>query len=121
MAHSKLLAALRGALPATITVALCNVAAADPVPSLELRGFNPPSDPSSGLYFEPASAPDTLDWNGSLWLSYAYRPVTLRNPADEDDVFAVIEHQLKGRGIDHRGHLKVAGVEAIAQHHDVTG
>lgn len=65
-------------------------------PSLDLRGFRPSTDPASGLYFEPASSPATLDWNVGLWLSYAYKPITLRDEATNEAVFDVIGHQLTG-------------------------
>lgn len=75
--------------------------AQDPVPSLDLRGFNPPSDPGSGLYFEPAASPATWDFNAAWWNAYSWRPVTLKGPALEDPArdevrFKVIEHQLTG-------------------------
>jgi hypothetical protein len=65
-------------------------------PSLDLRGFHPSTDPSSGLYLEPAASPATLDWNVGLWLSYAYKPITLRDAATDEAVFDVIRHQLTG-------------------------
>src|SRR5262245_56730736 len=67
------------------------VAAAGPRPSLDLRNFHPSADPQAGIYFEPAASPRTVDWSAAAWLSYAYRPVTLRDPADEI-AFRVIEH-----------------------------
>ena len=68
----------------------------DIVPSLDLRGFDPPTDPYGGLYYEPASSPTTGDWNLALWNNYSYRPVTLRDPATDDIVHDVIRHQLGG-------------------------
>lgn len=65
-------------------------------PSLHLRGFHASSDPGSGLYLEPASSPATLDWNVGLWLSYAYKPITLRDADTDEAVFDVISHQLTG-------------------------
>ncbi|MBW2524543.1 MAG: thrombospondin type 3 repeat-containing protein, partial [Deltaproteobacteria bacterium] len=85
-----------GAVFAATLVAAPHAAAGDPVPSAELRGWSPALDPHSGLHFEPASSPDTFDWNTALWLSYAYQPVTLRDPATDETVFAVVEHQLTG-------------------------
>ncbi len=93
------LSPLRAALWAVATAALAltsRQALADPNPSLDLRGFNPPTDPASGLQLEPARCPDTLEWNAALWTSYAYRPITLRDPATGDVGFDVIEHQLSG-------------------------
>ncbi|NUQ72286.1 MAG: hypothetical protein HUU21_01890 [Polyangiaceae bacterium] len=65
-------------------------------PSLDLRGFRPSTDPASGLYLEPASSPASLDWNVGLWLSYAYKPITLRDAATDEARFDVIRHQLTG-------------------------
>lgn len=70
--------------------------AAESTPSLNLRGFNAPTDAASGLYLEPASSPETLDWNAGLWLVYAYRPITLRDAATDAIRFEVIGHQLTG-------------------------
>jgi OOP family OmpA-OmpF porin len=72
-----------------------NVVSAD-VPSLDLRGFNPPADPNGGLRFEPAASPDTLEWNAALWASYSYNSVTLRDPVADEVAFKVLEHQLSG-------------------------
>lgn len=73
-----------------------NAAAADGIPSLDVRGFNVSSDPASGLYYEPASSPATFDYNAALWLSYAHAPVTLRDPATDEVANRVIGHQLSG-------------------------
>jgi len=65
------------------------------VPSLDLRGFNPPVDPHGGLYYEPAASPETGDWNLALWSNYTYRPVTLRG-TDGEVAEEIISHQLGG-------------------------
>jgi OmpA-OmpF porin, OOP family len=77
------------------------------VPSLDLRGFHPSTDPASGIYLEPADAPGTGEWNAGLWFSYAFRPVTLRDAQTHSIVFDVQKHQLTGDftanvGIAHR-------------------
>src|SRR5262245_58730621 len=81
------------ALASLAVVVSSPASAADPVPSLDLRGIRVPMDQASGLYFEPASSPATLDWNAALWLHYAHRPITLRD-ANDDTAFKVISHQL---------------------------
>jgi hypothetical protein len=90
----------RRAALALVALALCWVdraAAQDKVvPSLDLRGFDPPTDPNGGLYYEPASSPDTGDWNLAMWSNYTYRPVTLRNPSTDEVAFEVISHQFGG-------------------------
>src|SRR5271156_6723416 len=68
--------------------------AADPVPSLDLRGFHAPTDAASGMYLEPAASPDTGEWNVGLWANYVYSPVTLTNPATGAATFHVLRHQL---------------------------
>ena len=68
--------------------------AADPVPSLDLRGFRAPVDPSSGVFVQPADAPDTGEWNVGVWLSYAHRPITLRSAKTGEVAHSVISHQV---------------------------
>jgi len=50
---------------------------ADPVPSLDLRGFHPSTDPAASLYLEPTATPGHLKWNVGAWASYAHRLVTV--------------------------------------------
>jgi OmpA-OmpF porin, OOP family len=75
-------------------------AVADPVPSLDLRGFHAPTDPASGLYLEPADSPNTGEWNVGLFTNYSFRPVSLAgtstSSAPAPPPFHVIEHQLTG-------------------------
>ena len=68
--------------------------AADPVPSLDLRGFHAPTDPGSGLSVQPAEAPATGEWNAGLFTSYAYRPVTLQKAPGNAVPLDVIAHQV---------------------------
>ena len=84
---------------ATLTVAITLTSAAaaqDPVPSLDLRGFNPPADPKGGLYYEPAASPDTWEWNAAWYSSYSWRSATLRDPAADEVKNKIVEHQLTG-------------------------
>jgi hypothetical protein len=82
------------ALAALAPLASSPARAADPVPSLDLRGFRAPIDPSSGVYVQPADAPDTGEWNVGAWFSYAFRPITLRDAKTGARVFDVQKHQL---------------------------
>ena len=91
------------ALLAALALALALVLAPRPalaqqatVPSLNLRNFRAPTDPASGLYLEPASSPGTGQWNAGLWLSYAFQPITLRDPTTNSVAFDVIRHQVTG-------------------------
>jgi len=91
---AKLLTArLGGLVAATAAFVAAPALAADPAPSLDLRGFDPPAAPRSGLHFEPASSPATFDFNAALWTNYSYRPVTLRN-TDDEVAYSVVGHQL---------------------------
>jgi hypothetical protein len=71
-------------------------AAADAVPSLDLRGFTAPTDPGSGMYVQPADSPGTGEWSVGLFTSYAFRPVTLRDAKTDAIVFDVIKNQISG-------------------------
>jgi hypothetical protein len=68
----------------------------DPVPSLDLRGYRPSTDPRGGLFLEPASSPDHGEWNVGAYLSYVNRPVVLREPGTGTLAFQVLAHQLTG-------------------------
>src|SRR4051794_24908152 len=67
--------------------------AADPVPSLDLRGFHPSTDPAANLYLEPTATPGHLKWNVGAWASYAHRLVTLTD-ASGAEVAVPVENQL---------------------------
>jgi hypothetical protein len=67
-----------------------------PVPSADLRNFHASTDPASGLYLEHAATPGTAEWNAGLWMSYAFRPITLRDPTTKAIAFNVIRHQITG-------------------------
>lgn len=67
--------------------------AADPVPSLDLRGFHPPTDPASSLYLEPVTTPGPGNWNIGAWASYALSPVVLEDPRTHDVLARVVHHQ----------------------------
>jgi OOP family OmpA-OmpF porin len=69
-------------------------ARADPVPSLDLRSFHAPIDPASGVWVTPADTSGTGEWNAGVWLSYAFRPVTLRDATTKAISLDVIEHQV---------------------------
>ncbi|MCA9618017.1 MAG: hypothetical protein KC731_03285, partial [Myxococcales bacterium] len=96
----------RLALASPLLVAAALVAQASPafgqatdaplIPSLDTRAWDPPTDPDGGLYFEPAQSPDTADWNVALWTHYAYRPVTLKDPATGDIANKIIAHDVGG-------------------------
>jgi hypothetical protein len=77
------------------------------VPSADLRNFHASTDPAAGLYLEPAESPGTAEWNAGMWLSYAFRPITLREPTTNAVAFNVIHHQVTGDvtasvGVGHR-------------------
>jgi hypothetical protein len=102
---------LRATFAAALTLLLgSRAASADPVPSLDLRGFHAPNDPASGVSIQPADSPDTGEWNVGLWTQYAYRPITLRDAKTNKIGFDVIKHQVSGDlvagvGLFHRLYL----------------
>jgi hypothetical protein len=67
----------------------------DPVPSLDLRGYRPSTDAGGGIYNEPVSTPEHGDGNVGLMLSYAYRPLYMRERTTGEE-FRIISHQLTG-------------------------
>jgi len=78
---------------ACLATSIAGVAGAEPVPSLDLRNFQPPADPRGALYLEPADAVAPGEWNAGLYASYANRLVVIE--ADGGDVEAVpLEHQV---------------------------
>ena len=80
-------------LTLAVTLSVCAARAQDPVPSLDLRGFYPPSDPKGALYLEPATTPGPGNWDVGVWGSYALSPIVL-NDASGAEVATVIEHQV---------------------------
>ncbi|WP_437548130.1 hypothetical protein WME97_48795 [Sorangium sp. So ce367] len=80
------------ALSSLLAASVAPLAAAQP--SADLRGFRASIDPGAGVYLEPAATPDTGEWSASLWASYAYRPIVLRDPASGEIRFDVIRHQV---------------------------
>jgi len=79
---------------------------ADPVPSLDLRGFHPSTDPAANLYLEPTATPGHLKWNVGAWASYAHRLVTITD-ATGKEVAVPVQNQLSmdyalGIGISER-------------------
>lgn len=54
-------------------------AVAEPVPSLDLRGYEPPTHPEGIGYLEPTATPNAWEWNVGAWTSYAYRSVVVED------------------------------------------
>jgi len=79
------------------------------VPDVDVRGFDAPTDPYAGLYYEPAASPDTFQLNTGLWLSYAHRPLTLENQ-DGDRVFDVVRHRVGGNLVVNMGLFERAAI-----------
>jgi OOP family OmpA-OmpF porin len=88
------LVALPAAPIALAAVLVAGAAAADPVPSLDLRGFTAPTDPASGLSIQPADSRSGGEWSVGLFTSYAYRPITLRDAHTGALALDVIKHQV---------------------------
>jgi OmpA-OmpF porin, OOP family len=66
---------------------------ADPLPSVDVRHFNPSTAPDSSLYLESALTPGAGKWNVGSWISWAHRPVVLRD-ADDEVVANLVGQQL---------------------------
>jgi OOP family OmpA-OmpF porin len=66
---------------------------ADPLPSVDLRGFQPPTAPDGSLYLEPTRTPGPWQWNTAGWLSWSYRPVVLRD-MNGDRIASIVDHQM---------------------------
>jgi OmpA-OmpF porin, OOP family len=62
-------------------------------PSVNLRGFAPAPDPRATLFLEPVATPGPGVFHAAGWVSYAYRPLVLRN-AEDELVGKAIEHQV---------------------------
>src|SRR4051794_14818827 len=88
-----------GRFAAAMVVSCCSAffapsaSAADPVPSLDLRGFHPSTDPAANLYLEPTATPGHLKWNVGAWASYAHRLVTITD-ATGSEVAVPVQNQL---------------------------
>lgn len=86
--------------------------AADPVPSLDLRGYSPPLDPKGFLYIEPSSTPGPGNFNAAAYASYAWKSVSLQD-AGGNTLATPVLHQvsldyLLNIGIGERWALGVA-------------
>ncbi|MCS6901096.1 MAG: hypothetical protein RMJ98_15880, partial [Myxococcales bacterium] len=60
-------------------------------PSINLRGFFPPPGPKGMLYLESVNASGHLQFNTSGWLSWAYRPLVVRQQGRI--IAALVQHQ----------------------------
>jgi hypothetical protein len=56
-------------------------ALAQTLPSLDVRTWRPSTDPSASLVLEPVATPGAWGFNAGGWLSYANRPVVVREGA----------------------------------------
>lgn len=77
---------------ASLCVAL--EALADEQPSADLRGTFAPLHHEAGLSTEPADSPETGEVTGVARVSYAFRPVVLRQ--NGEIAYSVVEHQVTG-------------------------
>jgi OOP family OmpA-OmpF porin len=83
-------------LPATLLAAffasLPSLAAAQTLPSVDLRTWRPSMAPEAGLVLEPAQAPGPWQWNVGAWASYAQMPVVLRSATTGAVAFEPVAH-----------------------------
>ena len=64
-------------------------AAADPRPSLDLRGFEAPTHPEGLTRLEPTTTPDSKEWNVGAFTTFAYRPVVADKTSTSPEYDAV--------------------------------
>lgn len=69
-----------------------SVALAEPVPSLDFRGYEPPTHPEGIGSLEPTATPNAWEWNVGAWASYAYRSVVVEDTFGR--VSSPVLHQL---------------------------
>ncbi len=88
---------MRGLLALSIIAAVTfpGLARAEDTPSADLRGTFAPLHHEAGLGVEPVTVPETGEVTASLRLTYAFRPVVLRDEAGEIQA-RVVEHQFTG-------------------------
>jgi hypothetical protein len=70
-----------------------SVHAADPVPSIDLRGYTPPLDPKGFIYVEPSSTPGPGNLNAGAYASYALKSVVLKD-ASGNVISTPVLHQV---------------------------
>jgi Putative MetA-pathway of phenol degradation len=71
-----------------------SAAAAQTLPSLDVRTWRPSTDPSANLVLEPTSTPGPWNWNVGAWLDYANQPVALSQSGTTGIAFRPIKNQL---------------------------
>jgi OOP family OmpA-OmpF porin len=74
----------RCAAAVVVSSFFAGTAGADPVPSLDLRGFHPSTDPAGSLYLEPTATPGPWQWNVGAWASYGHRSVTVTDATGKE-------------------------------------
>ncbi len=72
-----LIATLASAFLASSSIALAQSTA----PSIDARTWRPSTDPGAGMILEPTTTPGASNWNVGGWANYAYRSVTIDDPA----------------------------------------
>src|SRR5262245_18734094 len=70
-----------------------SVRAADPVPSLDLRGYSPPLDPKGFIYVEPSATPGPGNFNAGAYVSYGLKSVVLKD-ASGNVISTPVMHQV---------------------------
>ncbi|HWP04522.1 MAG TPA: thrombospondin type 3 repeat-containing protein [Polyangiaceae bacterium] len=64
-------------------------AAADPRPSLDLRGYEAPTHPEGLTRLEPTTSPGSKEWNLGAFTTFAYRPVVVDKTAMSPEYDAI--------------------------------
>jgi hypothetical protein len=101
-----------------IVFAVALPCAADPLPSIDARRFQPATDPGATLYLEPTATQGAWNFHTAGWLSYAYRPLTLRHDGTTTAVPVMHQASLDATfalGIGKRAQIGLAIPMIVAQ------
>ena len=79
------------AVLAALELTTSRSAFAQTVPSIDVRTWRPSTDPGASLVLEPIMTPGPWVWNVGAYVSFAYRPVTLRNAGTSDIAFRPVD------------------------------
>jgi len=92
---------MRGSLALVLfgaALSFARAARAADAPSADLRDTYAPLSHEAGLHDEPVSIPDTGEVTAAVRISYAFRPIVLRDEAGEIHS-RVVEHQFTGDAV----------------------
>jgi hypothetical protein len=80
-----------GLLTLLVTFVLAREAAAQTLPSIDVRTWRPSTDPNAGLVLEPIQTPGGGNWSVAALVDYTHHPVTLRGSSTDDVAYRPVE------------------------------